>query len=365
MSVHSKIRVSPHQVPGNLIQMLCRYAEERSDQPAFIYLLDGQSNQAVLTYAQLEQRARAIAAHLQNMGLAGQRVLLVYPPGLDFITAFFGCLYAGCVAVPTYPPHRHRMLNRFHTIAADAGAGIALSTSSAALQFQGLIAPINGQADTCYQIRWLATDEIPDVLAERWSEPAITSDTLAMLQYTSGSTSQPKGVMISHANLIDNTSTIHNAFGIQQQHGDSGVFWLPTYHDMGLVGGVLVPMFAGGTNVPSHQPTSSRNPSPGWPLSANTGQLFPAGPISPTTFVSAISLTSSEPPLTFPPGQWPSSAPNPFNPQCSNALPPHLPPVASNPAPFIPATVWRRRRSWSVARDAAAVRPYNHSTTRR
>ncbi|MGA2680076.1 MAG: aminotransferase class I/II-fold pyridoxal phosphate-dependent enzyme [Sedimentisphaerales bacterium] len=249
MSVHSKIRVSPHQVPGNLIQMLCRYAEERSDQPAFIYLLDGQSNQAVLTYAQLEQRARAIAAHLQNMGLAGQRVLLVYPPGLDFITAFFGCLYAGCVAVPTYPPHRHRMLNRFHTIAADAGAGIALSTSSAAIQFQGLIAPKNGQADTCYQIRWLATDEIPDVLAERWSEPAITSDTLAMLQYTSGSTSQPKGVMISHANLIDNTSTIHNAFGIQQQHGDSGVFWLPTYHDMGLVGGVLVPMFAGGTNV--------------------------------------------------------------------------------------------------------------------
>ena len=247
MSVYTKKRVSPHQVPGNLIRMLRRHAEERPDQPAFIHLLDGQSNQAVLTYAQLEQRARAIAARLQDMGLAGQRVLLVYPPGLDFITAFFGCLYAGCVAVPTYPPHRHRMLDRFHAIAADAGARIALSTSSAAAQFQGLIGPKSGQAATSSQIQWLATDEIPDDLAEQWSEPAITSDTLAMLQYTSGSTSQPKGVMISHANLIDNTRTIHHAFGIQRE--DSGVFWLPTYHDMGLVGGVLVPVFAGATNI--------------------------------------------------------------------------------------------------------------------
>ena len=247
MPVHTKKQVSPHQVPGNLVHTLCRHAKERPDQPAFIHLLDGQSNQAVLTYARLGQRARAIAAHLQNMGLAGQRVLLAYPPGLDFITAFFGCLYANCVAVPTYPPHRHRMLNRFHAIADDAEATIAMSTSSASAQFQSLIEHKSGQTDTLSRIQWLATDEIPDALAERWSEPAVTSDTLAMLQYTSGSTSQPKGVMISHANLLDNTRTIQNAFGIQ--HGDSAVFWLPTYHDMGLVGGVMVPVFTGETNV--------------------------------------------------------------------------------------------------------------------
>jgi 8-amino-7-oxononanoate synthase len=247
MSVYVESHISPHQVPGNLIRTLRRSAEESPDQPAFIHLLDGQSNQAVLTYAQLEQRARAIAAHVQNMGFAGQRVLLVYPPGLDFIMAFFGCLYANCVAVPTYPPHRHRMLNRFHAIAADAEAGIALSTSCAAVQFQSMIGHKSGQAATFSQIRWLATDEIPDTLAERWSEPAIASDTLAMLQYTSGSTSQPKGVMLSHANLIDNTRTIHHAFGVQCE--DSAVFWLPMYHDMGLVGGVLVPVSAGGTNV--------------------------------------------------------------------------------------------------------------------
>jgi acyl-CoA synthetase (AMP-forming)/AMP-acid ligase II len=227
--------------------MLRRHIEDRPDQTAFAYLLDGQSNQAVLTYAQFDRRARAIAAHLQNMGLAGQRVLLVYPPGLDFVTAFFGCLYANCIAMPTYPPHRHRMLDRFHAIAADAEASIAMSTSSAAAQFQSMIGHKSGQAASFSHIRWLATDEIPDALAEQWSEPAIASDALAMLQYTSGSTSQPKGVMISHANLIDNTRTIHNAFGIHPQ--DSAVFWLPTYHDMGLVGGVITNVFAGVTNI--------------------------------------------------------------------------------------------------------------------
>jgi 8-amino-7-oxononanoate synthase len=234
-------------VPGNLIRMLRHRAEERPDQPAFVHLLDGQFNQAVLTYAQFDQRACAIAARLQDMGLTGQRVLLVYPPGLDFITAFFGCLYAGCVAVPTYPPHRQRMLNRFHAIAADSEARIALSTSCAATQSQSMIGYRSGQATAFSQIQWLATDEISDALAERWSEPAIASDTLAMLQYTSGSTSQPKGVMISHANLIDNTHTIFHAFRVQPE--DSGVFWLPTYHDMGLVGGVIIDVFAGATNV--------------------------------------------------------------------------------------------------------------------
>ena len=135
MSVFKETCVNLHQVPCNLIRMLRPRAEERPDQPAFIHLLDGQSNQTILTYAQFDQRARTIAAHLQNIGLAGQRVLLVYPPGLDFITAFFGCLYAGCVAVPTYPPHRQRMLNRFHAIAADAETSIALSTSCATAQF--------------------------------------------------------------------------------------------------------------------------------------------------------------------------------------------------------------------------------------
>ena len=238
---------NPDQNPSNLISMLRSQVEKSPDHPAFIHLLDGQSNEFVLTYIELEKRARAIAAHLQKMGFAGQRILLVYPPGLDFITAFFGCLYANCVAVPTYPPHRQRMLNRFQSITADAEAEIALSTSCATTQFQSMIGHKSGQGDILTKLRWLATDEIPSALAEQWIDPLISGDTLAMLQYTSGSTSQPKGVMLSHANLVDNTRIIHHAFDLQTK--DSGVFWLPTYHDMGLVGGVLVPLFAGSTNV--------------------------------------------------------------------------------------------------------------------
>ncbi len=259
MSIHDQVHMSPHQLPVHLIGVLRRHADERPRQPAFVHLLNGQADHASLTYAQLDRRARAIAARLQDMGSAGQCVLLVYPPGLDFITAFFGCLYAGCVAVPTYPPHRHRMLERFQAVAADAGARVALSNASGAAQFQAMMeAEKSGQAAASSQLSWLATDEIPDALAERWQEPAIAPDALAMLQYTSGSTSRPKGVMVSHGNLMANIRAIHQAFGIQSE--DSGVFWLPMYHDMGLVGGVLVPVFTGVTNVSLSPATFLQSP---------------------------------------------------------------------------------------------------------
>jgi 8-amino-7-oxononanoate synthase len=259
MSVYAQTHVSPHQHSGHLISVLRRHADERPRQPACVHLLNCQADHASLTYAQLDWGARAIAARLQDLGFAGQCVLLVYPPGLDFITAFFGCLYAGCVAVPTYPPHRHHMLERFQAVAADAGARLALSNASGAAQFQAMMEANKGdQAATSSQLSWLATDKIPEALAERWQEPAIAPDTLAMLQYTSGSTSRPKGVMISHANLMANIRAIHQAFGIQYE--DSSVFWLPTYHDMGLVGGVLVPVLAGATNVSISPATFLQSP---------------------------------------------------------------------------------------------------------
>ena len=259
MPIRAPAHVSPHPVPDNLVRVLHRHAEERPDHTAFTHLAGDPSGHLSLTYAQMDRRARAIANRLQEMGLAGERVLLVYPPGLDFITAFFGCLYAGCVAVPTFPPHRHRMGDRFQAIVADTEARIALSTAAAAAQFQAMTAmEENGPAAASSRILWMATDEIPDALAERWNEPAMAADALAMLQYTSGSTSQPKGVMISHANLMANIRAIHQAFGL---HGeDSGVFWLPMYHDMGLVGGVLVPAWAGLTAAFMPPATALQNP---------------------------------------------------------------------------------------------------------
>jgi 8-amino-7-oxononanoate synthase len=234
-----------HASQDNMIHALRRHARERPDQTALVYLLDGQSDDAVMTYAQCDRQARAVAARLQQMGLAGQRVLLAYPHGLDFITGFFGCLYAGCTAVPTYLPHR-RTLDRFLAIAADSGARLVLSTAPLVAQYQAMAGLRSGETEIFSPIPWLAADEITGALAEQWQMPVMDPQTPAMLQYTSGSTSQPKGVMLSHANLIHNTRAIYQAFGMGC---DTGVFWLPAYHDMGLVGGVLEPMLAGLTSV--------------------------------------------------------------------------------------------------------------------
>lgn len=231
--------------PGDLVRVLCGHAIGRPHKRAFVYLLDGQTESSELTYEAVDRRARAIGARLQDMGLAGKRVLLAYPHGMDFIAGFFGCLYAGCTAVPTYLPH-NRTLDRFQAIVTDSGASIVLSTTSAEAQYQTATGMRSGRKDSAASIPWLATDEISDNLAAQWTMPVIDPQSLAMLQYTSGSTSQPKGVMLSHANLIHNARAIHQAFGVGNE---TGVFWLPTYHDMGLVGGVLEPMLAGLTSV--------------------------------------------------------------------------------------------------------------------
>ncbi len=253
MPVCEHAYITPNQVSENLIDMLHLQGEKNPDKPAFVHLLDGRTDEDVITFSKLEQRACAIAVRLQKMGLAGQRVILAYPPGIDFIAAFFGCMYANCTAVPTYSPHRHRAVDQFTALADDAGAGVAMSTSFAITQFQSMIERKGARVDNPCRIEWLATDQIPDDLAKDWNMPAVTGDSLAMLQYTSGSTSRPKGVMITHANLLANVCAIQNAFGTTE--GDRGVFWLPAYHDMGLVGGILVAVSTGVTNVlisPAH-----------------------------------------------------------------------------------------------------------------
>jgi 8-amino-7-oxononanoate synthase len=224
---------------GNLVRCLRAHAAERPDDAAFVGLNDDPSRHTTMTYGELDRRARAVAAFLQDRRLAGERVVLAYPPGLEFIAAFFGVLYAGCVAVPTYPPRR-RTLDRFDAIAKDAGAPVALSTASSIAQFNAMTG--RGAA-----IRWHATDDLADADADRWLEHDPARDSLAMIQYTSGSTSRPKGVMLSHGNLVANTRAISQSFEVQSN--TAGVFWLPAYHDMGLIGGVLAPVFSGVTNI--------------------------------------------------------------------------------------------------------------------
>ena len=191
-----------------------------------------------LTIGQLDQRARAIAAWLQDRCSIGDRVLLVYPPGLEFVTAFFGCLYAGVLPVPATYPKPRRPMPRLLAIGIDCGAELALTTSQALEMLQ---LPTSGEAGR--QIGWLATDTVSDDQAGQWRRPVLKSEDLAFLQYTSGSTSEPKGVMVTHGNLVHNLAVIHRAFGLDRIHADGiepvSVWWLPAYHDMGLIGGIL------------------------------------------------------------------------------------------------------------------------------
>lgn len=229
--------------PATLVELLRHRAQRQPDQTAFTFLVDGESHEVTVTHAELDRQARAIGSWLQSLGLEGQRALLLYPAGLEFIAGFFGCLYAGVVAVPAYPPRMNRKLDRIQSIAHDAQALVALTTGGVLERLM----PLLGQTPELEQLTWLATDGAPPDIENAWRLPNATSDTLAFLQYTSGSTGAPKGVMLSHANLLHNCAVITNAF--EETRSTTGVFWLPSYHDMGLVGGILTPLFNAVPNV--------------------------------------------------------------------------------------------------------------------
>ncbi len=185
---------------STLVELLGQRASCQPEKLAYTFLLNGEQDEITLTYDALARQARAIAASLQHHTAAGERALLLYPPSLHFIAAFFGCLYAGVVAVPAYPPHRKRSMPRLKAIMADAQATVVLTTGEILSQVEGLLALDPSLA----AVRWLATDEIDEELASEWQAPALDRDSLAFLQYTSGSTGKPKGVMVTHGNLLHN-----------------------------------------------------------------------------------------------------------------------------------------------------------------
>ncbi len=219
-----------------LVQLLRWRAEKQPFQTAYTFLLDGESNEVNLTYAQLDQRARTIAAYLQSLISPRERVLLLYPSGLDYITAFFGCLYANMIAVPAYPPRVNRSLSRIQGIVANSQAKVVLASDSTWLS-------VKQQLSSLLDLHWVLTDTLANNAIEEWQEPKIEPEELAFLQYTSGSTGMPKGVMITHGNLIHNLQIIYQAFELTET--SKYVSWLPLYHDMGLIGGVLQPLYAG------------------------------------------------------------------------------------------------------------------------
>lgn len=228
---------------STLVELLRYRAQNQADKLAFKFLLNGETESVSLTYQELEHKAQAIAAYLQSITPAGERALLMYPSGLEFITAFFGCLYAGVVAVPLYPLKRNQKFSRLKAIVADAQATVALTTTSV-LDNIGKRLTENPELAS---LRWLATDNIKSDLANNWQKPTLGTHTLAFLQYTSGSTGTPKGVMINHGNILHNERLIKIAFG--NTADTVGVGWLPLFHDMGLIGNVIQPVYLGRTCI--------------------------------------------------------------------------------------------------------------------
>jgi acyl-CoA synthetase (AMP-forming)/AMP-acid ligase II len=228
--------------PTTLVDLLQQRAANQGNDVAYTFLVDGEAEGPRVTYAALDRTARRIAAELIARGvMPGERALLLYPPGLDFIAAFFGCLYAGVIAVPSFPPHPAqlgRTMPRLVGIAVDADVSVVVTTKALASSMDVIAryAPILAKPT------WLVTDSF-DATSNDAPLPRISADALAFLQYTSGSTSTPKGVMVTHANLLHN---LGYANYVEENDAESvSVSWLPVIHDMGLIEGVLEPMFAG------------------------------------------------------------------------------------------------------------------------
>lgn len=224
---------------SSFAEVLQSRAAAQPAQRAYTFLSEGEHEADDLTFAELDRRARALGVFLQSIKAQGERVLLLYPSGLSYITAFYGCLYAGAVAVPAYPPRMNRHLDRLMAVINDAQPMVVLTTSSVYQHIQKSFNEIAGLKS----IRWINTDDFDFSLASQWQGNAASHETLAFLQYTSGSTSAPKGVMVSHGNLLYNEAMIQESL----QYNDETVFvsWLPFYHDLGLIGTILSSVYNG------------------------------------------------------------------------------------------------------------------------
>lgn len=231
-----KDRPTAHE---DLISVLMKYAQEKPDDLACVYLLDGENEKTAITFSELDRQARAFAATLQKISRFGDRALLLYPSGLDFIVAFFGCLYAGVVAVPTTVPHLKRSTPRLKLMMDDAGAAIACTTQSVYEKIK-LLVEDNPEFT---KVHWVVSENIADEASLAWHPSHPRPDDIAFLQYTSGSTSFPKGVMITHNNLLQTIRDI--TIGAEFNEQTVMVSWLPIFHDMGLIYCLLSSLYSG------------------------------------------------------------------------------------------------------------------------
>ena len=238
----------------NLLSILEQRASQTPEKLAYIFLKDRENQEQTITYRQLSQISKRIAARLQSLIPPGARALLLYPQGLEFIAAFLGCLSAGVIAVPAYPPKRNQKISRLIAIIENSQPQIILTTSSLLENIQLKIKDFLELSVT----QFLATDNLDNDQDFHFYLPDISGNTLAFLQYTSGSTGSPKGVMISHDNIAHNSVYIQKAFELTEK--SVSVTWLPSFHDMGLIDGIIQPLYTGFLGVVMSPESFLKNP---------------------------------------------------------------------------------------------------------
>ncbi|WP_075883421.1 fatty acyl-AMP ligase [Candidatus Protochlamydia sp. W-9] len=227
-----------------LNEILSKRAVHQPQKLAYRFLSDGELVEEILTYWQLEEKSQRIKQKLINSELYKQNrnkrkllALLLYPPGLEFICGFFGCLHAGVIAVPTSLPYGKRGKNRIDNIIKSANIDFVLTDSKTYYSLQKTSVEWGN-------VEWVITDKLAASLSLLSNtENPYSKDDIAFIQYTSGSTHFPKGVSITHGNLMANEAMIEAAF----EHNESTIFvgWLPFFHDMGLIGNILQPLYLG------------------------------------------------------------------------------------------------------------------------
>ena len=224
----------------SLVGLLARRAAEQPNDRAYVFVSDRGTEEAVLTFRQLHETAIALAERLTASAQPGERAILVFPPGIEFMVAFFGCLMAGMIAVPMMMPRRNSARDASAAILANCTPALALTTSAFALR--GDLRERFAQEN----IRWIEVDP-NETAAVPPGLPEPAPEDIAFLQYTSGSTSAPKGVMVTHANLLANLEMIRIALGNSKQ--STYVNWVPLYHDMGLILNALQALYVGAACV--------------------------------------------------------------------------------------------------------------------
>ena len=226
----------------SLVEVVRFYADRIGNELAYMYLVDGEDQEAPLTFSELDRQARAFAATLQQHTKPGDRALLLYPSGLEFIVAFFGCLYAGVVAVPTIVPHLKRATPRFRAMLSDADAVVACTQ----MELFDKLKQLFDEYPEFHDLKWVVNEKLEAGVEAQWQEVENKADDLAFFQYTSGSTSTPKGVMITHFNLIETVRDLQRGSAFDDKSAVAS--WLPIFHDLGLIFGLLMPVYLGRTS---------------------------------------------------------------------------------------------------------------------